>query len=804
MGKRSLSRRDFLKTAGAAAGGLVLSGCPKQDPYALDKPDVPGAASWRKGQEKWILSTCGQCPAGCGIRVRVVEGRAVKIEGNEACPLNRGGLGPKGQSGLQLLYHPDRVRHPLKRDGPRGSGRWQPVTWEEAIAEIGQQLRELRARGEPRGLVVLDGEARGPMFDLWERFCQAYGSPNHIDHRATTDGARNLAMAYMHGVDELPAFDWENTHYVLGFGSGLLESWSQTIHFLRASRHLWRGVPGRRVKFVLVSSRYSVTATKADEWVAIEPATYGALALGLAHVLVKNELYDTAFVREHTFGFEDWQDVQGRTRRGFRDLVLKDYPVETVERITGIATKTIERLAREMAAHRPAIVLTDDCAAAATNGLGTAMAIHALNALLGNLERPGGLLVQRRAPLAPWPTLKLDELARTSRAAPRIDGTGTQTCPLGHSFIQTLPEAILSDRPYPIEALILYRSNPVFSKPDGRRWIKAISKVPLVVSCSPLPDESTLWADFVLPDHTYLERWEIVEPVPGLGYPMLGLRQPAVEPLYDTMPTGDVVIRLAREIGEPLAGAFPWKHYRSAVLRRLEGVHKARSGSTVATSISKFHKGLRRDGGWWAPGYPFEQWGDAFHTPSGKFEFYSQTIAARLAKVFPDAEERDRYLEHLGVATRGDDLCLPHWEPPRFAGDTGTYPFVLLPYRGIDYAEGGARHLPWLCELPIQGRSGGWVERIELHPDDAGRIDVREGETVWVSSPAGKRLLTACLQPGIRPGTVGLPLGHGSWPPDPSAAEPAGVYGLIANANDPLTGVLALQGTRVRIEKVRS
>lgn len=801
MTKDSVSRRRFLQTAGVAAGGFLLAGCDDEDPYALEKPAVPGEDRWYSGEEKWVASVCGQCPAGCGIRVRVVEGRAVKIEGNPVCPINRGGLGPKGQAGLQLLYHPDRVRGPLRRAGPRGSGRWKPATWDEAIAEVGKALTELRNQGDPRSLVVLDGEPRGMVPELWVRFLDAFGSPNHIQHRSTTDGIKVLAMQYMHGVGELPAYDWDSTRYVLSFGANLYESWCQTIHFMRASSLMRRGMPGRRVKLVHVAPRFSVTSAKADEWVAIEPGTYGALALGICHVLIEKELYDKNFVSDHTFGFEDWTDEQGKAHRGFKDLVEKDYPVSKAAAVTGVPAGTIERLALEMVEHRPAISVADGNAGAATNGLGTAMAIHALNALLGNLERPGGMLVQQALPLKPWDEVERDEIAEKGHAGPRIDGVGGPRCPLGIGFIQGLPESILSEQPYPAKALILYRSNPVFSKPDGRRWIETLQKVPLVVSCSPLHDESTLWADFVLPDHTYLERWELVEPIPSVGYPIMGFRQPAVVPLYDTMATGDVILRLAKAMESPMSEAFPWKDYRQATTERLKGLLEVENGSIVASKMGELGKGLTRDGGWHAAGYPFEQWEGAFRTPSGKFEFYSQAIAGKLAEVFPDAAVLEAHLAKAGITSRGDDLCLPHWESPRFAGDAAEYPFILIVYRGINHAEGGVRHLPWLKEVPLDRRKA-WKDCVEIHPDDARSEGLREDDLVCVESPAGQRSLSVHLNPGVRPGSLAVALGHGIWPPRPEGKDSPSVMSLLANASEPLAGVLALQGTRARVRKV--
>jgi len=745
-------------------------------------------AGWFRGEERHIATTCGQCPAGCGITVRVHEGRAIKIEGTRDHPINGGGVGPKGQAGLQMLYHPDRIRGPLRRDGARGSGRWVQITWDEAIGQLGGHLADLRVSGDAQGLVVIDGEPRGPVPRLWERFLHAFGSPNHVTHRSTNDGGSMLAMELMQGVYEGAAYDWQNTGYVLGFGASLFESSCQAIHMARAASGMRRGRPGTRVKFVHVSPRFSVTAAKADEWVCIKPATYGALALGIAHVLVRNDLYDADFIREHTFGFDSWRDAGNRMHRGFRELVMNSYTPEAVSRITGVPLETIERLALEMHAHRPAIALVEGTGTAATNGLGSAMAIHSLNALLGSIERPGGVLARRTA-LPAWTPVEHDEIARRGLRATPVDGRGTVACPLGAGAIHLLPDAILSERPYPVRALILYRSNPVFSKPEGDKWRRALQGIPLVVSCSPLPDESTLWADLVLPDHTYLERWEAVDPAPSSGLPIVGFRQPVVRPRHDTMATGDVVIRLGHAVGGSVAAAFPWADYREAITQQLHGLAQD-TGALIAR--------LEKTGAWW-DAQRFERWDEAFATPSGRFEFYSQTIASRLAALFPRDEALEQYLGDRGVLTRGDDLCLPHWEPARLAGDSSQYPFVLDPYRGINYAEGGVRHLPWLRELPAAGLLA-WKETIEMNPEDAGRLDLGEGDVVVIESPAGRRRVHLRIHAAISPGVIGWALGHGPWPPTAGDASAAG-HGLLVALGDPLAGIFAYHGTRVRVWK---
>lgn len=780
---REVSRRQWLRAV-AASGAAAAAACHR---YAGPAPVEPVPAGWQHGEERRIASTCGQCPAGCGISVRVYEGRAVKIEGTANHPINGGGLGPKGQAGLQLLYHPDRIRGPLRRNGPRGAGQWTEITWDDAIESLARALRALRASGEPQGLVVVDGEPRGPVPRLWARFLEAYGSPNHVTHEAAGDAAKVLPMQFMQGITDVPAYDWKNTEYVLSLGATMFESWCQTIHMTRATGAMRRGRPGTRVKFVHVSPRFCVTAAKADEWVPIEPGTYGALALGLAHVLVRDNLYDADFVRDRTFGFETWRDRGGQEHRGFRDLLSTDYAPAHVAAITGVPIETIERLAHELSSHRPAIVLTD-AAVAGTNSLGTGLAVHALNALLGSIDVRGGVLASEPV-LSSWTSVQPDAVARQGLTAERLDGAGTQACPLSNGSIQRLPEAILSEHPYPVRALILYRSNPVFSKPEGRRWVDALQQVPLVISCSPLPDESTLWADLVLPDHTYMERWEIVEPAPSSGHAVVGLRQPIVAPRHNTMATGDVVIRLARAMGSGVADAFPWPDYRLAITDQLRAID-----ANVPALLRRIQKN-----GVWHDDKPVHLDVHTFATPSGKFEFYSQTIAARLAALFGTPQELDRYLSSRGVVTRGDDVCLPHWEPARSAGDAREYPFVLAPYRPVSYAEGGSRHLPWLRELPAAGLLA-WKEVIEVHPDDAAAIGVHQGDAVWLETPAGRRRFTVRLQDGVRRGTIGLPLGQGPWPASPDDAGTAN-YGLLVALSDPLAGIVAYSGTRARVQK---
>ena len=581
-----LSRRDFLKLVGAGGAtiGLYKLGLEQSVQEALAKVEEGRASSSQ--EERWTPSVCQLCPAGCGILVRVIGGRAVKIEGHPLNPNNQGRLCPKGQAGLQILYNPDRIKGPLRRIGERGSNEWQSISWDEALRLVADKLKELREKGQPHTLVFMHGAKPGPMQDLIARFCQAFGTPNVVEVSGSSDGSSLLVNYLMQGWRAAAGYDWENTNYLLSLGAPLLEAWQPSVRMLRAYSRLRRGRPGARAKIVQIEPRFSVTAAKADEWIPINPGTEGALALSMARVIIEEGLYDREFIENHTFGFEDWADEDGEQHIGFKTLVLKSYSPGTASAATGIPVETIKRVAREFAATRPAVAVGN--AIWQTNGLFTQMAIHALNALVGSIDVPGGVIKQNTPPFAPWPDTAEDGLAEKGLSMPRLDQAGTKY-PLANGVYQALPESILADDPYPPNAIFLYEANPLFCSPDPDRFYRAFQKVPFIVSFSPFLDDSTSYADLILPDHVYLEKWVSDVLIPSLGYPVLGLGQPVVQPLYDTKNTGDVLIELARELGGSVAQSFPWPSFEELLRFRLRGIFEAGRGSIRADSVSYTH-----------------------------------------------------------------------------------------------------------------------------------------------------------------------------------------------------------------------
>lgn len=830
-----LTRRGFLGWSGAvaaaAAGGQGARAIGDLQ-AATYEAEIPP-----RGIEEWVASVCQQCPGGCGIQVRTITGvddgvkRAVKIEGNPHHPISRGTLCPKGGAGLQALYDPDRIRGPLKRVGPRGQGRWQPLSWDEAIATTAERLRDLRAHGAAHTLVAIAGNVRGLMPALLRRFLEAYGSPNYVSTAHGCETSRQV-MRLTQGIDEPIAYDLERSAYILAFGAGLLEAGWSPVRQGRAFAHLRQGTPGRRARIVHVDPRLSVSAAKADEWIPIRPGTDGALALGIAHVMVSEGLYDKEFVGEWTFGFEDWKDAGGPVRQGFKSLVLAQYRPEAVSAITGVPIATIARVAREFAAARPALALGGSGASLHTNGLYNRLAIQALNALVGSVEAPGGTTVQRRPPLASLPPVRRDAAARRGLAMPRLDGAGTDRAALAASAIHALPEGLRTGKPYAAGALLLYYANPAYSSPAFARTPEAFQQVPFIVSFSPFPDETVRHADLVLPDHTYLERWQD-DPVEGVwGPPVLGLCQPVVEPRHETRHTGDVIIQLARALGGSVAEAFPWKDFPELLRAAVQGVAQARRGLIMTTpfeearqrrqaeagfwlptykSFDEFWTQIAERGGWWDPAELPRGLAGAFQTPSGKYEFYSLGLGLGLER--PGRREtgrrragpaavREAALSALGVVARGDQVYLPHYEPPRFAGDPKEFPLHLTTYKPMALMGSRTANQSWLAEISAGAPTRAWEAWVEINPETAHALGIHDREPVWVESPAGKMRLRARLSAGVHPDVVSIPYGGGheaggrwaeAWGANPNR--------LVADESDRAAGAPALFATRVRIRR---
>ena len=371
----NIDRRDFLKLVGAGGvgvgAGFMLRESIKHPTEHLI-PHVVAPEDFSTGIATWYNTVCSMCAAGCGISVRTREGRAKKIEGNPAHPVSQGRLCALGQSGLQVLYNPDRLTGPLMQTGQRGSMSFSQITWDEGMDRLVDRLDLLKAAQRGNRVCMLSHGVRGHLAQLFELFMEQLGSGRLLHYDFDHPHTLYEANRRFFGEERLPYYDLKNTRYLLSFGADYLGNWISPVHHSLGFGHSRQGgdVRGR---FVQIEPRMSLSGAAADEWIAANPGTEGILALGLAHHIVSKGHYEGA-------DREDWA------------AALAGYTTSEVAEQTGVPADTITRMADTFVHTSPSLAIGGGSAANHSNGVDTLVAVNALNYLVGNLGKPGGLV----------------------------------------------------------------------------------------------------------------------------------------------------------------------------------------------------------------------------------------------------------------------------------------------------------------------------------------------------------------------------------------------------------------------------
>ena len=971
----TLDRRVFLKVLGAVGAAAAATPLAFEAREALADPDPPDSDA----ATVYLHSTCRLCESHCGIKAKVVGGTLVKIEGNPYHPANRGererlafAMAPdatrgafgrlcaRGQAGVHHVYDPQRVQHPMRRVGARGAGRWETLSWEQCFREIGARINAMvppstRVTRDLDGASLDLGKAAnqvvyapGSSIDvaLAERiFRRGYGTANwglddaslhHGNARAITALATHDHVADAPGVSALYP-DLERASLVMLFGadSAGAVGMARDLADLRDPRRT--GGAGR---LIVVDPRFSNTAARADVWVPARPDGYGALALGIARVLLANDRFESAYLRnanrlaataasEATFSDATWlvvvepghpaegawltpalagivspadprnpvcvrdsdgavveagpttavigrllptdagsdtltvnglrcQSAFGRYRASVFERSLDGYA-----RLAGVDADTLTRLAADFATGgRRAVAWCDRGALRSTVGAYTQLAVLSLNWLVGNVDRAGGLSRGGGA----WSDLAstggIDVTAvpgAVTAAGPRIDRAGAdygttrsyhRAYPAPRPWLpfasagswQELIPSSEQAYPYNVKALIIAGDAWSYEVPGGRATWERVARdetaLPLIVSISPVLDEVSSWADYVLPEATYLESWGLPAAT-GTAVRATPAQQPVVG-AYDGAPIGasstwrfnpegrndytgavpdarqhaDILLGIARAISPTLPGigasalgarSFDraWDLFRA----RFENVAR-NVGSTLTGSAVTVGDVLARGGAF----APVNSALDA-RTPAllanrhgGVVHFYLAQLAATVDSI-------------TGQRLRG----VAHYVAPHHLDGTPTrdegFPLQLVTYAPAWHGTSAASASPWLTAIDPRGV-------VELSGTDARAIDVETGDRVRVlsaSNPAGV-IGVAKVVEGLRPGVVALAQGYGRWE---NGARPHRVDGTLtgsdatrglgaapnpvmrldavtrnASLQDPVGGGCAFHDTWVRVEPV--
>jgi anaerobic selenocysteine-containing dehydrogenase len=629
---------------------------------------------------------------------------------------------------------------------------------------MANRLRSLREGAQPHQLLLFYGLNTRSAEDMISRFAEAFGTANLVSGNGLDEESEKSGNWMADGHNESCAYDLDRTQYLLLFGADLLESGKPLSRVLRKWGKLRREKPNR-AKVIMIHPRYSVTAAKSDEWIPISPGTDGALAMGLANVILSEDLYDKDFVHRWTAGFDS-----------YRKLVLTQYRPEGVSKITGIPSETIQRIAREFAQTKPAIAMRGAVALNWPGGSYSSYAIFCLNALVGSIDSPGGILYQEPPGYKDLPPLVEDTIARKGRAQPFVDFRGTEKFVRAKTVTNQVPESILKKIPYPVEMAIGFNCNFNMSAPGPGRWDEALSKLPYYVHISPFVSEMALYADLLLPATTYLEEWGYDDPPPGSGFAEARIKQPVVKAYGEAKSPTDILFSVAKRMGGSVQKSF------EQLGKDSEGWVKLRTSTLIPW------KEFLASGVWIGSDYPYRKYDRIFHTPSKKFEFVSGNLRSVLAK--------------MGKTTVGDLNHLPHYEEAPFLGKKEQYPLILHPYQPLMAFETGSQNYPWAQEifLPMHGR--GWGNLVEINRETASRLKLKEGEEAWVESPFGKIKARVKCSEGLHPQLVAMSSGqghyaYGKW------QKGIGVnpYELVGVDFDRISGQAAFFNTRVKVYK---
>ncbi len=536
-----VDRRSFLGLGiGAVAGiavspvGLkltddssILSQTTKLWPWALDHPPFDGEITYES-------SVCSLCPGSCGISVRKIDNRPVKIEGLAGHPVNDGGACLHGMSGLQYLYDPARIKTPLKKKGDS----FEEISWEDAISQISGKLADIRKNGTPEKLACITNKEQGSVSGLLQRLLGAFGSSNFYT-MPSLESYLEITAAQLHGKGKTIAFDLENSDFVLSFGAGLLEGWGSPVACFKANATRKQ----RHAKLYQVEPRLSNTAAGADQWIPAKPGTEADLALGMCAVILKKNLFDSNATANFKGGLNK-----------FAAMLQKEYSLEKTAQLTGIKEADIEKCAEGFAKAKMPVAVFGKGRGDGAQSLKEMTAVHTLNCLVGNINKKGGVFVQNKTQYLEFSDVTMDNIAQSGSAKAKI----------GLSVDQMLDTVNASAKPV-IEALIVHNANPCYSLRNTKRVKQAISKIPFVVSLSSFLDETAMQADIILPSHTFVEGLEDVPNLAGLTKKVVGLTKPVVTPVFDTKNAGDSILMIAKALDESVAGNFEWDSYEECL-----------------------------------------------------------------------------------------------------------------------------------------------------------------------------------------------------------------------------------------------
>ena len=662
--------------------------------------------------EEVVKSCCNLCYRMCGVLVHVSNEKVTRVEGDPQCPANMGSLCEKGLAAVETFYHPDRLKYPLKRMGARGEGKWQRISWDEALKTIAKAMNRAKETHGAESVAFSHGDPKGFEHYL-VRLCNVFGTPNISDTRTVCSIPRRFGATITYGystigTDASPDLDYPPACMVM-WGANI--AFTHLPNYVRLEKALQKGM-----KLVVIDPRKTGLAARADLWLQPRPKTDLALALGMMNIIIREELYDKSFVDERTVGFERLQEH------------VKDYPLKKVEEITWVPGEKIIGAARMYATTWPASIQDGNPMDDDLNSVQTARAIAILRAITGNLGIPGGDIDWADLPLGLKPTyapgqtgaltFTLNEKMSEDQRRKMI-GADAGFAPVPMVRIapsQLLVKAILYEKPYPVKVLGVHANNPLMTWANAQEVYRALMGLDFLYVADQFMTPTAELADIVLPAATYLEGNGI-----AFRSPFVHVRQKVAE-VAEAWPDKKMINELAKKLG---LGEYFWDNVDDALDLILKPM-----GITFEEfrSIGTFmaEKGYRKH----------ERTG--FNTPSGKVEIYSSLF------------------EKWGY-----DPLPVYYEPPETPYSAPElkkdYPLIFTSWHHKGFRHSNNRQIASLRGMepePI----------VEIHPETAKNFGIKDGDWVYIETKRGRIKQRAMLTEGIDPRVVAP--SYGWWFPE--------------------------------------
>ena len=649
-----LSRRDFMKIIGLT-GTTAVVGCSSEStraliPYIIPPEDIlPGEATW-------YASTCRECPAGCGLLVKNRDGRVIKVEGNPLHPINQGKLCVRGQASVQNLYNPDRTKGPLKKNA---QGNFESTPWEEAEKVLGETLQKMTQEGKGERIAFLTDLTMGTLRDLIVLWLSELGSRGPVMYEPLAYEPLRAANRRVFGIEGIPFYHLQSADFILSFGADFLETWLSNVEYARLFSSFHEPKNGRPNPFVYVGPRLSLTAANADHWISVPPGTEYLVGLGLLNVLLD----------------EPALSLPPEVRILLKSAI-SDFSLEFILTQTGIRPEVLQNLAKAFFRAKRPLVLAGGLSWSDPHATETAIVANLLCLVSPETKE----------------LLDFDGLSSLGETAKAEE-------------MKELTERMARGE---VDLLLLYHVNPVFSLPASWNFLKGLKSVPLVVSFSPVLDETSQHAHLCLPTHTPLESWGDHAPRKGVW----GLMQPVMGPVFNTRHLGDLLLSMGKKFRDPKM--YPWLDF-SHLLQNL-WQQKAKRIDPKSPFESFWIEARRRGGVWGSP--------------------ERKTIKPSLKSIhlsFPKPEAREK---------------------------TGKE-FHVVSYPTLQFFDGRDANRPWLQELPDPLTQITWGNWLEIHPETAGRLGIKKGDLLLLESPSGSIEIPAYPYSGIDPNTVAIPIGQG-------------------------------------------